>query len=61
MMMILNCQRARNLDMNTLQYATSFRLLKVRQAILNGATIDEVHRSTKIDPWFISNKIFSGI
>ena len=45
--------RARNLDMNTLQYATSFRLLKVRQAILNGATIDEVHRSTKIDPWFL--------
>ena len=45
--------RGRNLDMNTLQYATSFRLLKVRQAILNGATIDEVHRSTKIDPWFL--------
>ena len=45
--------RARNLDMNTLQYATSFRLLKVRQAILNGATIEEVHRSTKIDPWFL--------
>ena len=45
--------RGRNLDMNTLQYATSFRLLKVRQAILNGATIDEVHRSTRIDPWFL--------
>ena len=45
--------RARTLDMNTLQYATSFRLLKVRQAIKEGASIEEVFQSTKIDPWFL--------
>ena len=45
--------RARTLDMNTLQYATSFRLLKVRQAIKEGASVEEVFQSTKIDPWFL--------
>ena len=46
--------RARTLDMNTLQYATSFRLLKVRQAIKEGASVEEVFQSTKIDPWFLN-------
>ena len=45
--------RARSLDMNTLQYATSFRLLKVREAFKEGASIDDVYKSTKIDPWFL--------
>ena len=45
--------RARTLDMNTLQYATSFRLLKVRQAIKEGASVEEVFQSTKIDHWFL--------
>ena len=45
--------RARTLDMNTLQYATSFRLLKVREALKEGISIDEVYQSTKIDPWFL--------
>ena len=45
--------RARTLDMNTLQYATSFRLLKVREALKEGASIDDVYKSTKIDPWFL--------
>ena len=45
--------RARTLDMNTLQYATSFRLLKVKQAFVEGASVDEVFQSTKIDPWFL--------
>ena len=45
--------RARTLDMNTLQYATSFRLLKVRQAFAEGASVDNVFQSTKIDPWFL--------
>ena len=40
--------------MNTLQYATSFRLLKVRQAIKEGASVEEVFQSTKIDPWFLN-------
>ena len=45
--------RARSLDMNTLQYATSFRLLKVREAFKEGASIHDVYKSTKIDPWFL--------
>ncbi len=45
--------RARTLDMNTLQYATSFRLLKVREALKEGISINEVYQLTKIDPWFL--------
>jgi carbamoyl-phosphate synthase large subunit len=45
--------RARSLDMNTLQYATSFRLLKVREALKEGASISNVYKSTRIDPWFL--------
>ena len=46
--------RTRSLDMSTLRYATSFRLLKVREALKQGRSIDEVHRLTKIDPWFLN-------
>jgi len=45
--------RARSLDMSTLRYATSFRLLKVRQAFLEGQTIGNVNKVTGIDPWFL--------
>ncbi len=45
--------RARSLDMSTLRYATAFRLLKVRQAFLEGQTVDDVFNVTKIDPWFL--------
>ena len=45
--------RARSLDMSTLRYATSFRLLKVRQAFLEGRSIEDVHKVTRIDPWFL--------
>ncbi|MBT6413160.1 MAG: carbamoyl-phosphate synthase large subunit, partial [Candidatus Marinimicrobia bacterium] len=45
--------RARSLDMSTLRYATSFRLLKVRQAFLEGQSIESVHKITGIDPWFL--------
>jgi len=45
--------RARSLDMSTLRYATSFRLLKVRQAFLEGQTIENVNKVTGIDPWFL--------
>ena len=45
--------RARSLDMNTLQYATSFRLLKVREALKEGVPIDDIYKLTKIDPWFL--------
>ena len=46
--------RTRSLDMSTLRYATSFRLLKVREALKQGRSIEEVHRLTKIDPWFLN-------
>ena len=46
--------RTRSLDMSALRYATSFRLLKVREALKQGRSIDEVQRLTKIDPWFLN-------
>ena len=45
--------RARSLDMSTLRYATAFRLLKVRQAFLEGQTVEDLFNVTKIDPWFL--------
>ena len=45
--------RARSLDMSTLRYATSFRLLKIRQAFLEGQSIEDIFNVTKIDPWFL--------
>ena len=44
--------RARSLDMSTLGYGTAFRLLKVRQAFLEGQSVEDVFNITKIDPWF---------
>ena len=49
-----NLMRSRSLDMSTLRYATSFRLLKVRQAFLEGQSIEDIHQLTKIDPWFLN-------
>ena len=46
--------RTRSLDMSALRYATSFRLLKVREALKKGRSIDEIHKLTKIDPWFLN-------
>jgi len=45
--------RARSLDMSTLRFATSFRLLKVRQAFFEGQTVQSVNKITGIDPWFL--------
>lgn len=45
--------RARSLDMSTLRYGSAFRLLKVRQAFLEGQTNEDVFSVTKIDPWFL--------
>ncbi|MBT7423921.1 MAG: carbamoyl-phosphate synthase large subunit, partial [Candidatus Marinimicrobia bacterium] len=46
--------RARSLDMSTLRYGTAFRLLKVRQAFLEGQSIEDIFNITKIDPWFLN-------
>lgn len=45
--------RARSLDMKTLRYATTFRFLKIKQAFLEGRSVDEVYQITGIDPWFL--------
>ena len=45
--------RSRALDMTTLRFASAFRLLKVRQAFLDGETVEDVFSETKIDPWFL--------
>ena len=49
----MDVSRARPLDMSTLRYASAFRLLKVRQAFLEGESVDDVFNVTKIDPWFL--------
>ena len=46
-------KRARPLNMSTLRHGTAFRLLKVYKALLDGESIDAVHRITGIDPWFL--------
>ena len=45
--------RARSFDLTSLRFATSFRLLKIREAFLSGKTIEEVYKITKIDMWFL--------
>jgi len=45
----------RSLNMSNLTYATTFRLLKIRQAFLEGKTVDELYELTKIDRWFLRN------
>ena len=45
--------RARSFDLTSLRFATSFRLLKIREAFLSGRTIEEVNKITKIDVWFL--------
>ena len=46
-------KRARFFDLNNLRFATSFRILKIREAFLNGKTVQEIFDITKIDPWFL--------
>ena len=45
--------RSKPLDMSVLRFATSFRLLKVREAFIIGETVERIHSLTKIDPWFL--------
>jgi len=43
----------RPLDMSKLRFPTAFRLLKIRNAFLEGKTVEELNRVTQIDPWFL--------
>ena len=47
--------RARPLDLSKLQYGTSFRLLKIREAFTEGKLLEEIYEITKIDPWFLNH------
>jgi len=44
----------RKLDLGKLGYPTSFRLLKVKQAMEEGHKVSDIHEQTKIDPWFLN-------
>ena len=46
-------RRGRPLDLGRLRLATPFRLLKLREAFLQGMSLDEAFELTSIDPWFL--------
>ena len=43
----------RSLDLSKIRFATSFRLIKVKQALEEGYSIEEIYDQTKIDFWFL--------
>jgi len=43
----------RPLDLEKMRFPTAFRLLKVREALIQGQSVDEIQRLTGIDPWFL--------
>ena len=45
----------RPLNMSNLTYATTFRLIKIRQAFVEGKSIEDIYELTKIDKWFLRN------
>ena len=46
-------KRSRPLDLKSLRFATSYRLLKIKEAFLKGTTLEEIYKLTNIDPWFL--------
>ena len=48
-----NLRRVKKLNMSALRYGTCFRLLKIREAFIQGQTIDKIYEITGIDPWFL--------
>ena len=43
----------RALDLSKISFGTAFRLLKVKQAMDEGYTVDDLYNQTKIDKWFL--------
>ncbi|MDB3868574.1 carbamoyl-phosphate synthase large subunit [Candidatus Marinimicrobia bacterium] len=43
----------RDLDLNKIRFASAFRLLKVKQALEAGHSVEAVFERTKIDHWFL--------
>jgi len=46
-------KRYRELDIKSLNDGSAFRILKVKEAIKEEYSIDEIHKNTGIDPWFL--------
>ena len=47
-------KRYRSLDISSLNDGSAFRILKVKEAIKQEFTIEEIHNNTGIDPWFLN-------
>ena len=43
----------RDLDLSKIRFPSAFRLLKVKQALEEGHSIEAIFEQTKIDPWFL--------
>ena len=57
-----NIKRSRPLDLNSLRFPTSYRLLKIKEAFRKGEKIERLYELTKIDPWFLNQiKIISSM
>ena len=50
----LEIKRYRSLDISSLNDGSAFRILKVKEAIKQEFTIEEIHTNTGIDPWFLN-------
>ena len=46
-------KRFRSLDIESLNDGSSFRMLKIKEALIQGFSIDEIYHNTRIDPWFL--------
>ena len=46
-------KRFRSLDIESLNDGSSFRMLKIKEALIQGFSIDEIYQNTGIDPWFL--------
>ena len=50
----LDIKRFRELDIKSLNDGSAFRMLKVKEAIKQEFSIEEIHKNTGIDPWFLT-------
>ena len=50
----LDIKRFRELDITSLNDGSAFRMLKVKKAIKQEFSIEEIHKNTGIDPWFLT-------
>ena len=50
----LDIRRFRELDIKSLNDGSAFRMLKVKEAIKQEFSIEEIHKNTGIDPWFLT-------